>query len=101
MDALSELQEWYVSHCNGDWEHHYGVSIDTLDNPGWQVSIDLTGTGLEGKSFQDIVDLESESEWIHCKLEEKKFQAYCSPRKLEEVIQVFLRWAKSEKAVEE
>ncbi len=25
----------------------YGIKIETLDNPGWDVSIDLIGTELE------------------------------------------------------
>jgi hypothetical protein len=29
-DALFMLQRWYVGQCNGDWEHQYGVRIDTL-----------------------------------------------------------------------
>ena len=40
-DLLKVLQQWYQSKCDGTWEHMYGVEIDTLDNPGWTVS--LTG----------------------------------------------------------
>lgn len=46
MNVLQEIQSWYISNCNGDWEHSFGVSIDTLDNPGWSVRIDLADTGL-------------------------------------------------------
>lgn len=95
MDTLSELQEWYSSHCDGDWEHQNGICIDTLDNPGWRLTVDLTETDLENKPFQDVINSESESGWVHCKVEDKKFQGYGGPYKLEEVIQVFLRWAKS------
>lgn len=44
MDTLQELQRWYRSQCNGDWEHSYGVKIDTLDNPGWSVTVELADT---------------------------------------------------------
>lgn len=40
-DPLKGLQDWYCSQCNGDWEHGYGVSIETLDNPGWSLKIEL------------------------------------------------------------
>ena len=43
MDELQLLQEWYVAQCDGDWEHSYGVKIDTLDNPGWSLKVDLVG----------------------------------------------------------
>lgn len=31
---LYRLQQWYHSMCDGDWEHCYGVKIETSDNPG-------------------------------------------------------------------
>lgn len=37
---------WYVRECDDDWEHSYGVKIDTLDNPGWTIAIDLRETSL-------------------------------------------------------
>ncbi len=40
-DVLGELQGWFLAHCNGDWEHSHGVSIATLDNPGWSIEINL------------------------------------------------------------
>ena len=53
-DVLSQLQQWYARQCDGDWEHQYGVKVDTLDNPGWRVTIDLAGTDLEGRQFDPI-----------------------------------------------
>ncbi len=37
MNTLTWIQKWYAKHCNGDWEHFYGVKIETVDNPGWSV----------------------------------------------------------------
>ncbi|MDQ7778906.1 MAG: Imm53 family immunity protein, partial [Planctomycetota bacterium] len=51
MNALIELQKWFAGHCNGDWEHGAGITITTLDNPGWGVDISLEGTELENKPF--------------------------------------------------
>jgi hypothetical protein len=39
MGLIEQIQGWYAAQCNGDWEHRYGVSIDTLDNPGWSVTL--------------------------------------------------------------
>ena len=33
--VFQRLQKWYKSQCNGDWEHSFGIKIETLDNPGW------------------------------------------------------------------
>lgn len=51
-ENLNWLMNWYVRECNNDWEHSYGVKIDTLDNPGWTIEIDLRETSLEGRSFE-------------------------------------------------
>ncbi len=45
------LQSWYANHCDGVWEHTSGVRIDTIDNPGWSLKVDLIGTELEHREF--------------------------------------------------
>ena len=49
MNALQRLQDWYSAQCNGDWEHQQGVRIESLDNPGWALDIDLADTALADK----------------------------------------------------
>jgi len=99
MEILKALQNWYLSQCNDSWEHRYGVKIDTLDNPGWSLKVDLTGTDLENQPFSIMkygVDKDSHPEsdnWISCKVEENRFMGFGGPQKLEEIIQVFLTWA--------
>lgn len=99
MDGLKRLQQWYLDQCDDDWEHSYGVAIETLDNPGWILKIDLTRTDLEGKSFEPVhygifADAETSGiEWIRCVVDGKKFIAAGGPLKLEELINVFLEWA--------
>lgn len=39
--TLERLCSWYSQKCNGDWEHSYGVSIDTLDNPGGEFKLQV------------------------------------------------------------
>lgn len=51
---FSGLIDWYLSNCDGDWEHVYGVKLETLDNPGWILTIDLAETDLDGKTLSDI-----------------------------------------------
>jgi len=33
--CFSRLETWFASMCNGDWEHTYGITLETVDNPGW------------------------------------------------------------------
>jgi len=53
MSSLQELQEWYLSQCNEDWEHTYGVSIGTIDNPGWSLEVELSDTSLENINYEE------------------------------------------------
>jgi hypothetical protein len=32
--SFDALLQWYAAHCDSEWEHTYGVTLDTLDNPG-------------------------------------------------------------------
>ena len=51
MNVFAWLEEWYKSSCNGEWEEDYGIKIQTIDNPGWLVIIDILETDLEEKEF--------------------------------------------------
>jgi len=121
MMLLRELQAWFQTQCDGDWEHGHGVRIESLDNPGWMVVIELAGTPLEGKEFPDTsyglsngTDLKINSDglvdvgdpdyqaaiefledpnWLTCAVKEGRFEGFGGPEKLEEIIATFLRWS--------
>jgi hypothetical protein len=93
MDALREIQTWYKSQCDGDWEHSWGVTIASLDNPGWSVTIDLTETNLADRPFDEVCQPEDKPDWIKCRVEDAKFVGYCGPLMLENLLGIFLRWA--------
>jgi hypothetical protein len=92
MNELQELQDWYSLHCDGEWEHGYGIQIETLDNPGWLLKIDLVGTTLETKPFRTVERL-GELDWMNCQRSETQFIAAGGPKLLPELISVFLDWA--------
>jgi hypothetical protein len=70
-DLLKCLQDWYVPHCDGGWEHTYGISIDTLDHPGWHLKVELTDTDLSDRSFDEVIfDVEDKNDWYRCFLTE-------------------------------
>jgi hypothetical protein len=99
MNPLARLQEWYLSQCNEDWEHTYGVAIGTLDNPGWSFDVDLTETDLDGRTFAPVEygigadSVEGDQNWISCQVVSNKFTARGGPRKLDEMILTFVEWA--------
>lgn len=54
MELLNRLNTWYQTHCDGSWEHMFGITLETMDNPGWELIVDLTDTLLEDVEFQTI-----------------------------------------------
>ncbi len=86
INNLEWLQKYYLECCNGDWEHTYGIKLDTLDNPGWTLLIDLDDTMLENEELSKIKIERSEHDWIICKVENKKYDACGGPENLTEMI---------------
>lgn len=99
---LERLQRWFAAQCNGTWEHDWGVKIETLDNPGWLVRIDLTGTPWAAKEFsrrkEGINDAghPMEERWIHCFTQDQLFLGACDPRQLDRVFELFLAWVEAD-----
>ena len=98
-DTLSRLQAWYQEHCNGEWENDRGVSIESTDNPGWWVKIDLSGTELESKSFTEVTrgktdTHDPEPPWMRCYIgADHVFHGAGDPTTLLEILNTFLDWA--------
>ena len=96
MDEIVELCSWYFEHCDGEWEHDKRIRIQTLDNPGWSVHINLEDTELENRPFQELVLERSDSDWIYCGVRDKEFWAAGGPLNLQEMLRIFLDWARAD-----
>ncbi|MCW2877253.1 MAG: uncharacterized protein JWQ95_1353 [Sphaerisporangium sp.] len=94
-DAFAFLQSWYASCCNDDWEHSYGVTIDTLDNPGWHLKIDLVNTPLAGASLDCLEVERTEDDWVQARRDGLRFEGACGPLNLGEMLGVFRDFART------
>jgi elongation factor P hydroxylase len=92
-DRLAALSEWFSEHCNGKWEHSYGIEIKTLDNPGWNLEVDLRDTALEQTSFEAVKVNKSKTDWFMCFKEDGKFVGAGDPSKLSVLLEHFLVFA--------
>jgi hypothetical protein len=104
---LHRIQDWYLSNCDGEWEHDYGVEIETLDNPGWTVRICLKGTPLEGRAYPGTEfyrngrEDEHERDWYVTRLRDEGlprgiiFEGAGGPAHLETILSEFLEFAGS------
>lgn len=97
MDStLTRIQAWYAAQCDGDWEHGYGIHIETLDNPGWRISINLEGTDLESRPFGPVehgLEDDSTTDWHRIWIENNRFEGAGDPTKLVFMLEQFLAWA--------
>jgi hypothetical protein len=99
-DPFDFLLSWYETQCDGDWEHQFGVEIATLDNPGWQIKVDLTGTPLESIGLAPQRVDRTDSDWYQIWADGNRFEAACGPLNLREVLAVFESFARREGAPE-
>ncbi|MET4118665.1 hypothetical protein ABIB85_005341 [Bradyrhizobium sp. JR1.5] len=99
-DVLERLERWYAAQCNGDWEHTYGITIETLDNPGWNFKVELRDTYLSGRTFEEVAEPQSSDhrKFFHCRVKDDVFAGACPPDRLGEVISIFLRGAETRSA---
>ena len=89
-DNLTWLMEWYAKQCIGDWEHSYGIRIDTIDNPGWSLTIDMGGENADRpKDIAWHLVENNEKDWYGYKMEDGKFEASGDPLKLHFLIHLF------------
>jgi hypothetical protein len=88
-DELGWLQQWFADHCDGDWEHDDGIKIQTLDNPGWEVSISVADTELEGISPEKVNLDRSDTDWIVYEVQNACFIARGGPNNLLEILRAF------------
>ncbi len=100
---LDDLQGWYEAQCDGDWEHSYGITIETVDNPGWSVRVDLAGTVLEDTPFPEIKEGadQGKNNWLWCRRSGNTFEGFGGPDQLQGVLGAFLTWATSSTSAEE
>jgi hypothetical protein len=86
---INWLENWYLNMCDGDWEHDYGITIKTLDNPGWDLTIDLINTGIEFNDEKWNLVEKSETDWYGYKVTNNVFNASGDPQKLNFIISLF------------
>jgi hypothetical protein len=85
--------------CDEDWEHDWGIRIETLDNPGWHVSVELSGTTVEELHLEPVETHRSQHDWAVIKREGTVFHAYGGPLNLGEVLHAFREWVEGPPAL--
>ncbi|MGD0134481.1 MAG: immunity 53 family protein [Bryobacteraceae bacterium] len=95
MPPVEFLQAWYRAQSNGLWEHSHGITIESLNNPGWLVTIDLDGTPLENRTMPAVARERSQRDWMVCEVDRNQFRGQGDPEKLVSILEIFQAWAES------
>jgi hypothetical protein len=97
MDPFEWLERWYQEQCDGEWEHHYGVTIETLDNPGWLVQVDFRGIDPEALAADRVLAVLGEPPgdengneggpiWMTCDIKSGRFIGAGDPTQLRAIL---------------
>jgi len=97
---INWIQTWFKSQCDGNWEHSDGIHINTIDNPGWEVTINLEGTTIESMVSPWKIFGDFEKSWIGYKVENNRFNGACDPLNLDNLLLIF-RHLVEKKAIDE
>jgi hypothetical protein len=98
--TLERLSDWYLRHCDGEWEHGFGFEIRTLDNPGVAIDINLEDTELQRIPFDEFKDAyDSTDRWLLCRRTETLFEARGAATRFEDMLRIFLDWADAHQTI--
>lgn len=89
---IKEVQNWYKSQCDGEWEHEFGIKIYTLDNPGWCVEIDLRHTKFNYINKKWKLTENKKNDWYGVKIENGVYEASGDADKLEFILSEFIKF---------
>ena len=93
MNNFLWLEQWFQTQCESAWERSRGIVLETLDTPGWQLSIDLNKTPYGGLQNVSMKQLHlSESEWMICRMQNGVFLGSGGPLMLGPIVQTFRNW---------
>ena len=87
------LQKFFIESCNGDWEHMDGIKIESLDNPGWSIAIQLPAALQNSVEFIPVELHRSEDDWVVCRMKTDRFEGFGGPKNLAEILDIFFGWA--------
>jgi len=89
MEILDWIQNWFKDNCDGNWEKDEVIQITTLDNPGWEVEIDISNTSIANIKINRILNESSPQDWYGVKIENQKFNASGDSGKLKFLLGLF------------
>jgi hypothetical protein len=93
---LEWFQAFYLSLCDGEWEHSFGCTIGNIDNPGWSFSFELADTVHADRDFPEISTGDDQvgdgPDWVLLRKVDTAVEGACGPLKLDQLLGHFRLW---------
>ena len=87
------LLDWYEVACKNGLDPKNRIELYTLDNPGWDLSVNLEGTGLDIHEYFLIENIDrTDDDWCHCFVRDNVFYAPCGNCNLGESLDMFRKF---------
>jgi immunity protein 53 of polymorphic toxin system len=96
---LQRLETWCTQQATEGWDRAGAVRIETLGDPGWRVHVDLRGTELERRAYEEVRKLCPGETWLHCRVRNGCFEGCGGSEMLDTILASFLDWAQVAESV--
>jgi hypothetical protein len=91
LSDMEWIERWFKRHCDGEWEHENRFRIESISNPGWSITVDLSETSLESYVFDSGFVSNGEGDFYWVKVNNAKFDAFGDVSKLMFILGFFRR----------
>jgi hypothetical protein len=88
-DILKWLQNWFFQNCDGKWEKEQRLLIETIDNPGWLLTLQLKNSINDNKAIEELSIERTEQNWCQSHIKKNEFVAVGGPFNLTEILYYF------------
>jgi len=98
-ETLIWLENWFFQACNGIWETKKRLLIESIDNPGWALTLCLEDSKYQDKLCEKVLIDRSENDWCHSTINESKLIIAGGPLNLNEIFYNFRKCIEAPKDI--
>ena len=85
-EPVIAIDQWFERMCDNDWEHQGGITIQTTDNPGWVIIINLDDIIIDKDAALRLLNNDDAHVEAHYFPEKNTYHVFCEPLNLEKAL---------------
>jgi hypothetical protein len=98
-NILKWLQNWFFQNCDGKWEKEQRLLIETIDNPGWLLTLQLKNSINDNNAIEDLSIERTEKNWCQSYIKNNEFVAVGGPFNLTEILYCFRSFVENKQEI--